>query len=97
MADQPLQLGAFHSPPPQVAVRQVHYRPAQVPPEGIGIAQAIEPPGDPDERLLHEVLRQLRVASEKVGQPECFRAVAQVKNLQVVPIGWITHRILGSR
>ncbi len=64
--------------------------------KGVGTAQSGQAPGYPDERLLHEVLRQFPVAGKKVGESESLRAVTLVKSLQPVTRRWIAHRFLGS-
>ncbi len=61
------------------------------------VAQVQKPARQPDERLLHEIFRQLAVAREQVREPDRIRAVAdiQISEASSLRPGLVRH--LGSR
>ena len=63
---------------------EVDQGPSQVRVHIVDRAEVSEPPRDPGERLLHEVLRLRSVAREEVGEPEGARRVPHVRLLEAI-------------
>ena len=65
---------SFDGPAPEVVLRQVHHRSAEVSIERVGIPQVPEVPDHTDERILGDVLGYRTVSGEEVGQPDGARS-----------------------
>ena len=81
----PRRPSALHPAPPERPAGQVHDRAPQVGVERHLVAQLPEPPDDPHERVLHQVLGEGVVAGEQVRQAQRSRSVLLVQPRQVTP------------
>jgi hypothetical protein len=70
------QVAPLDFPPAEVGVGQVHDRPPQVRLEVVGIAQVHELACQPDECVLHQVLRKGTIPGDEICEPNTVRRVA---------------------
>lgn len=75
----PLQGLSDHALVPEVRVADVDHGAAQVRVERLGHPQVAEPARDPDEGLLRDVLGEVRIRGDEVGEPDRRWCVALVE------------------
>jgi hypothetical protein len=66
-------------------VRQVDDRPSQVGVEGTGIPEVHQPPGELDEGILDEVLGELAIPRQQVGEAGRLSRMADVELAETAP------------
>jgi hypothetical protein len=70
---------ALQLPPAHLRGEQIHDGAPQVRIEPVGHPEVAHAPGDANERFLHQVLGELAVSREEVGQPKGAGSVAHVR------------------
>jgi hypothetical protein len=81
------QVAALDTAPSERAVRQVHDRLAEVRRERLLSPEVAEATHHLDERVLHQVLGQLMLAGQEVGEPQRIGCVLGVQRCETVAGG----------